>query len=100
MVHDQLNRPLRNLRLSVTDRCNLRCQYCMPEMDYVWLPREDMLHFEEISRLVDVFLALGVNHWRYRGLMGRRKYSFPSGRGRRFRCSADTLGNGTADASG
>ena len=67
MVHDQLNRPLRNLRLSVTDRCNLRCQYCMPEMDYVWLPREDMLHFEEISRLVDVFLALGVNHIRLTG---------------------------------
>ncbi|MEQ1912812.1 MAG: radical SAM protein, partial [Vicinamibacterales bacterium] len=67
MVHDQLNRPLRNLRLSVTDRCNLRCQYCMPEMDYVWLPREDMLHFEEISRLVDVFMALGVNHIRLTG---------------------------------
>ena len=42
-------RPLRNLRLSVTDRCNLRCEYCMPEEDYVWLPREDLLHFEEIS---------------------------------------------------
>lgn len=67
MVQDKLSRPLRNLRLSVTDRCNLRCQYCMPEMDYVWLPREDMLHFEEISRLVDVFLALGVNHIRLTG---------------------------------
>jgi len=67
MVHDQLGRPLQNLRLSVTDRCNLRCQYCMPEMEYVWLPREDMLHFEEISRLVDVFMALGVNHIRLTG---------------------------------
>lgn len=64
---DQLSRPLRNLRLSVTDRCNLRCQYCMPEMEYVWLPREDMLHFEEISRLVDVFMSLGVNHIRLTG---------------------------------
>jgi cyclic pyranopterin phosphate synthase len=67
MVLDQLARPLRNLRLSVTDRCNLRCQYCMPEMDYVWLPREDMLHFEEISRLVDVFMTLGVDHVRLTG---------------------------------
>jgi cyclic pyranopterin phosphate synthase len=67
MLLDQLQRPLRNLRLSVTDRCNLRCQYCMPEMDYVWLPREDMLHFEEISRLVDVFMSLGVNHIRLTG---------------------------------
>ena len=58
---DALGRPLRNLRLSVTDRCNLRCEYCMPEEDYVWLPREDLLHFEEISTLVDVFLALGVD---------------------------------------
>ena len=67
MVLDQLERPLRNLRLSVTDRCNLRCQYCMPEMEYVWLPREDMLHFEEISRLADVFMSLGVNHIRLTG---------------------------------
>jgi cyclic pyranopterin phosphate synthase len=64
---DQFQRPLRNLRLSVTDRCNLRCQYCMPELDYVWLPREDMLQFEEISRLVDVFMTLGVNHIRLTG---------------------------------
>jgi cyclic pyranopterin phosphate synthase len=55
------------LRLSVTDRCNLRCQYCMPEDDYVWLPREDVLHFEEISRLVDVFLELGVDRIRLTG---------------------------------
>ena len=67
MVLDRLNRPLRNLRLSVTDRCNLRCQYCMPEADYVWLPREDMLHFEEISALVDVFLGLGVDRIRLTG---------------------------------
>ena len=64
---DALGRPLRNLRLSVTDRCNLRCQYCMPEEDYVWLPREDVLQFEEISTLVDVFLALGVDRLRVTG---------------------------------
>jgi cyclic pyranopterin phosphate synthase len=64
---DLLARPLRNLRLSVTDRCNLRCEYCMPEDDYVWLPREDVLHFEEISTLVDAFAALGVDKIRLTG---------------------------------
>ena len=66
-VLDVHRRPLRNLRLSVTDRCNLRCQYCMPEEDYVWLPREDILQFEEIERLVDQFLALGVDKVRLTG---------------------------------
>jgi len=64
---DTLGRPLKNLRLSVTDRCNLRCEYCMPEDDYVWLPREDVLHFEETSALVDVFLSLGVDKIRLTG---------------------------------
>jgi cyclic pyranopterin phosphate synthase len=64
---DTFARPLRNLRLSVTDRCNLRCAYCMPEKDYVWLPREDVLRFEEISTLVDVFVSLGVNKLRLTG---------------------------------
>ena len=67
VLHDTFARPLRNLRLSVTDRCNLRCEYCMPEDDYVWLPREDVLHFEETSALVDVFLALGVDKIRLTG---------------------------------
>ena len=67
MLSDTFARPLRNLRLSVTDRCNLRCAYCMPEKDYVWLPREDVLRFEEISPLVDVFVALGVNKLRLTG---------------------------------
>jgi len=67
MLRDTQNRPLANLRLSVTDRCNLRCQYCMPEQDYLWLPREDILQFEEIDRLVDVFLALGVRKVRLTG---------------------------------
>jgi cyclic pyranopterin phosphate synthase len=67
MPLDAFGRPLKNLRLSVTDRCNLRCQYCMPEQDYVWLPREDILQFEEIDRLVDVFLDLGVRKVRLTG---------------------------------
>src|SRR3954468_1145999 len=66
-MNDLLGRPLRNLRLSVTDRCNLRCEYCMPEDDYVWLPREDVLHFEETSALVDLFLSLGVDKIRLTG---------------------------------
>jgi len=44
-ITDVFARPLRNLRLSVTDRCNLRCQYCMPEEEYAWLPRGDLLTF-------------------------------------------------------
>jgi 2-iminoacetate synthase ThiH len=56
---DTLGRPLRNLRVSVTDRCNLRCQYCMPEEEYTWLQRSELLTFEEIQRLVDVFTDLG-----------------------------------------
>jgi GTP 3',8-cyclase len=64
---DTLGRPLRNLRISVTDRCNLRCRYCMPEEHYVWLPRSDILDFEEISTLVDCFSDLGVDRIRLTG---------------------------------
>jgi cyclic pyranopterin phosphate synthase len=66
-VLDTFRRPLRNLRISVTDRCNLRCQYCMPEKDYVWLPRRDILEFEEVGRLVDVFAEVGVERLRLTG---------------------------------
>jgi len=58
---------MRNLRISVTDRCNLRCGYCMPEKDYTWLPREDILTFEEIGGLVKVFASLGVDRVRLTG---------------------------------
>jgi len=67
LVGDAFGRPLRNLRLSVTDRCNLRCSYCMPEEEYAWLPRDQILHFEEISTLADVFLGLGVDKVRLTG---------------------------------
>jgi cyclic pyranopterin phosphate synthase len=66
-VRDAWGRFLRNLRVSVTDRCNLRCQYCMPEEEYVWLPREEILDFEELSRLVDIFIELGVDKVRLTG---------------------------------
>jgi cyclic pyranopterin phosphate synthase len=66
-ARDAWGRRLRNLRISVTDRCNLRCQYCMPEEEYVWLPRDEILQFEEIGRLVDVFVELGVDKVRLTG---------------------------------
>ena len=67
VIRDVYQRPLRNLRISVTDRCNLRCSYCMPEEDYVWLPREQILDFEEVSTLADVFMDLGVDKIRLTG---------------------------------
>src|SRR5690349_1841142 len=66
-VRDTLARPLASLRLSVTDRCNLRCRYCMPEDEYTWLPRTSILTFEEIERLVGVFAELGVDKVRLTG---------------------------------
>ena len=66
-VVDLYGRPLRSLRLSVTDRCNLRCRYCMPETDYVWLPREDILSFEEMATLAGYFADLGVDKVRLTG---------------------------------
>lgn len=68
---DQFQRPLRDLRISVTDRCNFRCRYCMPAevfgADYEYLPREDILDYEEITRLASVFLSLGVKKLRLTG---------------------------------
>jgi GTP 3',8-cyclase len=67
MLFDRFQRPLRSLRISVTDRCNLRCQYCMPEQDYVWLPRESLLTFEETTAIVDAFTPLGLDRVRITG---------------------------------
>jgi cyclic pyranopterin phosphate synthase len=67
VLGDTYGRQLRNLRISVTDRCNLRCAYCMPEEDYIWLPRSEILHFGEIATLVDVFMDLGVDKVRLTG---------------------------------
>src|SRR5687768_1640113 len=68
---DQFNRPLRDLRVSVTDRCNFRCPYCMPRElfgpDHAFLPRAELLTFEEITRLVRVFVGLGVRKVRLTG---------------------------------
>ena len=68
---DALGRPLRDLRISVTDRCNFRCVYCMPKevfgRDYAFLPREELLSFEEIERLARVFVAHGAEKLRLTG---------------------------------
>jgi len=66
-VRDRLGRPLGSLRISVTDRCNLRCRYCMPEEEYTWLPRTSLLAFEEIERLASAFARLGVRKIRLTG---------------------------------
>lgn len=57
---DTLHRPMRDLRISVTDRCNLRCTYCMPFDEYTWIERQEALSFEEIERLARIFNSLGV----------------------------------------
>ena len=68
---DTLNRPLRDLRISVTDRCNFRCVYCMPKeifgSDYPYLPHNEVLTFEEITRLARIFVAHGVQKIRLTG---------------------------------
>ena len=68
---DTLNRPLRDLRISVTDRCNFRCVYCMPKeifgTDYKFLHRDQVLTFEEITRLAKIFVAHGVKKIRLTG---------------------------------
>ncbi|MBP1705480.1 MAG: molybdenum cofactor biosynthesis protein MoeA [Chloroflexi bacterium] len=68
---DRLDRPIRDLRISVTDRCNFRCSYCMPAevygRDYAFLPRSEVLSFEEIVRLARLFAELGVEKLRITG---------------------------------
>ncbi len=71
MITDQFGRPMRDLRISVTDRCNFRCGYCMPAEifgeAYEFLPKDEILSFEEITRLAGIFTNLGVNKIRITG---------------------------------
>lgn len=71
IINDQLNRPLRDLRISVIDRCNFRCQYCMPAdifgPDFAFLPRSELLSYEEIERIAKIFVSLGVEKIRLTG---------------------------------
>ncbi len=64
---DRFHRPLGSLRLSVTDRCNMRCGYCMPNENYAWLPRASILTFEELDRLAGIFAVLGAGKVRLTG---------------------------------
>jgi cyclic pyranopterin phosphate synthase len=64
---DTLQRSMRDLRISVTDRCNFRCTYCMPFDEYTWIDRNEVLSFEEIERLARLFIALGVEQIRLTG---------------------------------
>ena len=66
-VLDAHGRRLTSLRISVTDRCNLRCAYCMPEEEYTWIPRREILSFEEVSRLARIFAGLGAKRIRLTG---------------------------------
>src|SRR5678815_762891 len=67
MLTDTLSRPLTDLRISVTDRCNFRCSYCMPLEEYTWAEKSEILSFEEIARLARLFVSLGVTKVRLTG---------------------------------
>ena len=67
MLRDNYNRPLKDLRISVTDRCNFRCTYCMPFDDYEWIDKKEIITFEEIARLADLFVQSGVDKIRLTG---------------------------------
>src|SRR5712692_5736465 len=64
---DTFGRIADDLRISVTDKCNFRCTYCMPAEGLVWLPKAEILTYEEIVRLVDVFVRLGVKEIKLTG---------------------------------
>jgi GTP 3',8-cyclase len=66
-LKDALGRPVKDLRISVTDRCNFRCRYCMPLDQYEWIDRREILTFEEITRLARLFVLLGVEEIRITG---------------------------------
>jgi GTP 3',8-cyclase len=66
-LKDALGRPVKDLRISVTDRCNFRCRYCMPLDQYEWIDRREILTFEEITRLAKLFVLLGVEEIRITG---------------------------------
>ena len=67
MLLDRYQRPLRDLRISVTDRCNFRCTYCMPFDHYEWIDKSLILSYEEIERLAGLFAQLGVEKIRLTG---------------------------------
>ncbi len=77
-LEDAHGRPIGDLRVSVTDRCNFRCHYCMPAEGLPWIPREEILSFEEIERLVALFAGLGVTDVRLTGGEPLVRREFPA----------------------
>ncbi len=77
-LRDGHGRLIGDLRVSVTDRCNFRCQYCMPAEGLPWLERGDVLSFEEITRLVGLFAAMGVGDVRLTGGEPLVRRDFPT----------------------
>src|SRR5476649_2493859 len=79
---DRMGRPLHDLRISVTDRCNFRCRYCMPRevfgSDFQFLPRSEILSFEEIARVARIFAAQGVRKLRLTGGEPLLRHGLPS----------------------
>ena len=67
MLIDTYKRPLKDLRISVTDRCNFRCTYCMPLDEYEWIEKKEILTFEEIARLAKLSIEFGVEKIRLTG---------------------------------
>src|ERR671924_578334 len=66
-LRDSWGREIKSLRVSVTDKCNFRCRYCMPAEGLAWLAREEVLTFEEIAKLVRILAAMGVDEVRLTG---------------------------------
>jgi cyclic pyranopterin phosphate synthase len=76
-LRDAHGREITDLRVSVTDRCNFRCRYCMPAEGMRWLDRDQLLSFEEIARLVSVLAGLGVTDVRLTGGEPLARREFP-----------------------
>src|SRR5690349_5900427 len=75
---DGHGRPIRDVRVSVTDRCNFRCQYCMPAEGLAWLERDEVLHFEELERIVALLAAMGIESVRLTGGEPLVRRDFPT----------------------
>src|SRR5664279_3244270 len=67
MITDSYGRTMNYLRLAVTDRCNLRCTYCMPEEGLDWIPRKELMTYEEMRRICSLFVKMGVEKIRITG---------------------------------
>jgi cyclic pyranopterin phosphate synthase len=77
-LEDAHGRLISDLRVSVTDRCNFRCRYCMPAEGMPWIPREEILSFEEIERLARVLVDLGIRSVRLTGGEPLVRREFPA----------------------